>query len=473
MSDLIFTPQERRVLLRSDFSTFTHRCFRTLNPGAPFLWNWHLDLLAYKLMQVMRGEIKRLIINVPPRSLKSHLGSVALPAFVLGHDPAAQIVCVSYGQDLANKHALDCRSILLQPWYQSIFDTRLSASKSAVADFATTAHGTRLATSVGGALTGRGGHWIFIDDPIKPDEALSDAQRQACNDWFAHTLLSRLNHPDAPIIVIMQRLHTDDLVGHLLSQGGWEHVNLPAIAFEREIHHYRTILGPVTKVREAGELLHPERASRESLETLRKELGEYHFSAQYQQAPVIQGGGMVKEVWLRRYTRQTLPAQFDVTVQSWDTANKATELNDYSVCTTWGVKGKNVYLLHVLRKRMEYPELKRKVRELQAYWDAKPVLIEDKASGQQLIQDLKREGFRQAVAIKTMDDKIMRLHAQTAVIENGFVFFPTNEPWLPDFMHELMAFPKSKYDDQVDSMSQALEWISRPRNQYKASQFIL
>ena len=121
----------------------------------------------------------------------------------------------------------------------------------------------------------------------------------------------------------------------------------------------------------------------------------------------------------------------------------------------------------------DYPELKRKVRELQVDWEVKPVLIEDKASRQQLIQDLKRELFRHAVAIKTMDDKIMRLHAQAALIENGFVFFPTDEPWLPDFMHELMAFPKRKYDDQVDSMSQALEWISRPRNQYKATTFML
>jgi len=224
-----------------------------------------------------------------------------------------------------------------------------------------------------------------------PEEALSQAQRQAANEWYDHTLYSRLNDKrKGAIVLIMHRLHEDDLTGHVLAQEEWEVVRLPAIADEDERHRVETVFGRQVFGRRAGEALHPEREPREMLEQLRRTIGEYNFAGQYQQAPTPLGGGMVKAAWFKSYAANERPEKFDHIVQSWDTANKVSELSDFSVCTSWGIKGKELYLLHVLRKRMEYPELKRAVCEQCAAFETDVVLIEDKASGTQLIQELGR-----------------------------------------------------------------------------------
>ena len=180
------TPAEYQVLLRHDFVSFAARCFQELNPQAELAMNWHLEVIAAKLTAVREGKIRRLIINLPPRHLKSLMASIAFPAWCLGHDPSAQILSVSYAQDLADKLARDCRSIMMSPWYRRIFPTRLAPHRQAVQEFITTRQGYRLATSTGGVLTGRGADIILIDDPLKPEEALSEAQRQAANDWYDH-----------------------------------------------------------------------------------------------------------------------------------------------------------------------------------------------------------------------------------------------------------------------------------------------
>jgi hypothetical protein len=193
--------------------------------------------MAAKLAACYRGKIRRLIINIPPRHLKSLCASIALPAWWLGHDPTAQILCVSYGQELADKHARDCRTVMSSTFYQRVFPTRISPQKQSVPEFATTRQGFRFATSVGDVLTGRGGDIIIIDDPLKPDEALSHAQRKAVNEWYDHTLISRLNDKQAGCtILIMQRLHQDDLVGHVLEREPWEVISFPAIAEQDECH---------------------------------------------------------------------------------------------------------------------------------------------------------------------------------------------------------------------------------------------
>src|SRR5438445_9960052 len=207
MSEL-FSPGEYRAILRSDLGYFAERCFYDLNPQAAFAMNWHIEVIAAKLAAVREGKIRRLIINLPPRHLKSLMASIAFPAWCLGHDPSAQILCVSYAQELADKLARDCRSIMMSQWYRRIFRTRLAAHRQAVQEFVTTAQGYRLATSNGGVLTGRGADIILIDDPLKPEEALSEAQRQAANEWYDHTLYSRQNDKQhGAIVIIMQRLH--------------------------------------------------------------------------------------------------------------------------------------------------------------------------------------------------------------------------------------------------------------------------
>ena len=457
------TFNDYHALLRRDLSAFTERCFYELNPTTTFLPNWHLELVTSALEACRRGEITRLIINQPPRSLKSHCASVAYVAFLLGHDPAAQIICASYGQELANKHALDCRTILASAWYKGLFPhTRLSSERQAIQEFATTKQGFRLSTSVGGVLTGRGADIIIIDDPLKPDEALSDTQRRAVNDWFDHTLYSRLNDKrKGCIILIMQRLHEDDLVGHVLGLEPWKVIRLPAIAEEDETHVFQTPYGTQRVQRHAGEALHPDREPLEVLNNLRQVHGEYNFAGQYQQAPAPLGGGLVKSEWFKTYTAADVPAKFEMVLQSWDTANKPTELSDYSVCTTWGIRENHVYLLYVFRKRLGYPELKRSVREQAEAFSPQTILIEDKASGTQLIQELVHEGMHAIKRYEPTMDKIMRMHSVTSTIENGFAHLPDKAAWLDEYLHELTSFPKTKHDDQADSTSQALDWFKQ------------
>src|SRR5713226_5353147 len=258
MNDL--SSREYDAVLRSDLGYFAERCFRELNPQAELAVNWHIEVIAAKLTAVREGKIRRLIINLPPRHLKSLLASIAFPAWCLGHDPSAQILCVSYAQDLADKLSRDCRRIVASNWYRRLFPTRLSPRHQAVPEFETTTQGSRVATSVGGVLTGRGADIIVIDDPLKPEEALSQARRQAANEWFDHTLYSRLNDKQkGAIVVIMHRLHEDDLVGHVLAQEPWEVVRIPAIADDDEPHPTETVFGRQSFGRKEGEALHPER----------------------------------------------------------------------------------------------------------------------------------------------------------------------------------------------------------------------
>jgi hypothetical protein len=259
-------------MLRHDFYSFIQAIFPLVSPNGMFLPNWHIEAMACALTQVLRGETKRLIITIPPRSLKSICASVAFPAFVLGHDPRRRIICVSYSEGLARKHANDCRALMRSRLYQRLFPgTRISSNKDTELEFATMAGGNRLATSIEGTLTGRGGNFVIIDDPMKPQDAYSEAARESTKQWYGNTLLSRLDDKvNDAIVVVMQRLHVDDLVGHLLEQCGWTHLNLPAIA---ESEH-RVPLGlNRIHLRKLGELLHPEREPLTILDEFKRSMG--------------------------------------------------------------------------------------------------------------------------------------------------------------------------------------------------------
>jgi predicted phage terminase large subunit-like protein len=448
--------------LRHDFYAFTERGFAELNPHTQFRRNWHIEVICATLEAVAHGKLRRVIINVPPRSLKSHCASIAFPAWLLGHNPSAQILAVSYGQDLSDKFARDCRTLMSSQFYMTLFSARVSPQKHATAEFETTAHGYRLATSVGGVLTGRGADIIIIDDPMKPDEAPSEVRRKAVNDFYDATLYSRQNDKaNTAIVLIMQRLHEDDLVGHVLGQEPWTVLRFPAIGEEDEIYSIDGLYGRREFRRRAGEPLHADRESLATLDGIRQTLGSYNFAAQYQQSPAPLGGGIIRAEWFGHYDPAELPDSFDLIVQSWDTAAKANELSDYTVCTTWGQKGPRIFLLHVLRKRLDYPELKRAVREQWQAFGSNVILIEDKSSGMQLLQELKHEGLYAATAYEPEGDKLMRMTSQTVIIENGFLSIPREAHWLADYLHELTSFPYAKYKDQVDSTSQALHWFNQ------------
>ena len=445
------------AILRSDLYSFIGATFPIVSPNDQFAPNWHIESIALHLTRVLQG-LKRLIITLPPRSLKSVCASVAFPAFVLGHNPRQRIICVSYSEGLARKHANDCRAVMRSDLYRRIFpNTLISPAKDTELEFATTLGGNRLATSVGGTLTGRGGNLIVIDDPMKPQDAYSEAERERAKQWYANTLLSRLdNKTKDSIVVVMQRLHVDDLVGHLLEEGGWYHLNLPAIAeFEDsiELSNYKTHL------RQAGDVLHPEREPRTVLDAAKRAMGTMDFSAQYQQSPIIVGGNLIKWNWFRVYDQPPARNSRDRIIVSWDTALSAKELASYAACIVLQVRGETVHVLDVVRERLEYPDLKRKVIELHQRWrhaaNDYALLIENKGSGMSLIQDLNRENIH-AVAVDPQDDNVMRMNAQTARIEAGSISLPRQAPWLNDFQRELMTFPVSRHSDQVDALSQAL-----------------
>ena len=450
---------EVEALVRADFYSFLVRCFAELHGGQKFSPAWHAEILAAKLQGVADGSVKRLVVNVPPRHLKSLAASVALPAWLLGHDPALAVVNVTYAQDLSDKFARDCRQVMTSAWYRALFATRLASEP--LAELVTTRGGYRIATSVGGVLTGRGADVILIDDPMKPTDAMSESRRAAANDWFDSTLYSRLNDKaKGRIVIVMQRLHEDDLAGHVMRRGGWELVSFPAIAEDDERHVVETPFGGEFR-RGCGEALDPAREPIEILQKIRQTIGEMNFAAQYQQRPGPAGGGMIKAAWFRRFSDR--PANFDRIVQSWDTANKASELADYSVCTTWGLKSEKFYLLNVFRKKLSYPDLKRAVIEEDSRFSPEAILIEDRASGTQLIQELIAAGCSRATRCSPEGDKIMRLYAQRRRSRTALSFCPTRPPGSPTISPSCTTFPAGRHDDQVDSTAQALAWARAKR----------
>jgi predicted phage terminase large subunit-like protein len=414
-------------------------------------------------MRVQVGDISGLLINQPPRSLKSICVSVAYVAWLLGHDPTRRIIIVSYSNEFAAELHRQFRMVIDASWYRALFPAMRPAKDSGT-ELVTTAGGSRYATSVGGTLTGRGADLIIVDDPLKAEEAMSEPARRRVIDWYGGTLVSRLNDKQrGPIVVVMQRLHENDLAGHLLGQGGWEHLDLPAIAVEDSV----IPIGdgkPFT--RRQGEVLHAERESHAVLERIKAEIGSLMFSAQYQQRPVPLEGNLVKRDWFRFYDLPPQPGPGDLVVQSWDIAMMTGEANDYSVCTTWRMIKADYYLIDVFRARLQYPNLRRKIAGLVAQYGTETILIEKAGPGLTLLQDLRSDlpiGMTRPIGIKPDGSKVERMVAQSAKIEAGHVHLPKQADWLDSFLLELLGFPHGRHDDQVDSVSQFLKWAATRR----------
>jgi predicted phage terminase large subunit-like protein len=450
-------------LARTDFRFFLRKAAPWVIGGAPLEWNWHLDAIAHQLTRVESGDALRLLVTLPPRNLKSITISVAWVAWMLGRDPTRNFVCVSYSSELAAKLARDTLFIMQSAWYREIFPgTVISSKRSAAHDFETTAGGGRLATSIAGTLTGRGGDIIIIDDPIKPDEAQSDTTRDTVNEWYRTTLASRLNDKrTGAIVCVMQRLHQYDLAGMMLDGGGWTHLNLPAIAPENAIID---LPNGRKYYRREGEALHAARESLATLKQIKADQGSLIFEAQYQQNPVPATGNMIRANWLRYVDPANgVPDDGDI-IQSWDTASKDGIHNDYSVCITARRCGSDIHVIDVFRMKLTFPELKRASIRLARQFEADAVLIEDAASGQQLYQTLQAEspsGVPVPIRQKPEGDKKTRLSGVSSMIEAGQLVLPQKATWLAEFQSELLAFPNAKFDDQVDALSQLLGWVRR------------
>jgi predicted phage terminase large subunit-like protein len=378
---------------------------------------------------------------------------------VLGRQPTRNLICASYSKELATKHAIDTRSLMTADWYRDLFpDVRIPPRQRG--DLLKTAvGGTRRATSVTGAMLGFGGDMIIIDDPLKGLELLSKTERAQVAHWYDAIVQSRLNNKnEGVIILIMQRIHEDDLVGHVMQKERWEHLNIPAIATGRTIY---ALPRGRTFVREEGDVLQPERENRANLDLIRCIIGSYNFSAKYQQNPIPIEGALFMRSWVRYYTPATQPRSFDRVVQSWDTGLKDGPSNDYSVCTTWGVLGRDYYLLDVMRERLTFPDLKRRAVALAERFRPSTIWIEDTAAGTPLVQDLRRTTEWRPIAVPVRLEKEVRAAAQSAKVEAGQVYLPEGAPWLDEFLAEVTAFPGGKHDDQVDSMTQFLDRVDR------------
>lgn len=463
------------AILRTDFKSFVQKVFNEVSPSSEYLDNWHIDLICSELMGVENGEYNRLIINLPPRYMKSIICSVAFPAFILGHNPTVSIVCVSYNDTLSEKLALDCKKVIESEWYKELFpQTKLNKNKKAVLDFETISGGGRFSTSVNGTLTGRGGDYLIIDDPIKPVDANSDLQRNKINDWYANTLYSRLNNKNTgKIIIIMQRIHEEDLTGYLLNNyDNFKLIKIQAIAEQDEKWVIHTKHGDKIITRKKGEALHSDRENIEQLKKLKEHIGEYNFAGQYQQNPAPKDGGIIKRKWFRKYNKEELLnrindglIQISTVIQSWDTACKIEQYNDYSVCIT-ALKDiqDRTYIFDVYRRRLEFPDLIKQIVTMnnqakERFKKSVKILIEDKASGTQIIQTLRKNYCIFPEAIKPEYDKQSRLMGVSHLIENGCCLFPDREEaWWMDFENELLRFPKVKHDDQCDALSQLLNF---------------
>lgn len=453
-------PEEEALadaLIRSDLSSFFARSFEIVNAGQSYQANWHIDVIADHLQKAFQKKHNRLVINIPPRFMKSLCVSVAWPAWLLGCDPHLRIMVASYSQSLSEKHSQDCRLLMQSEWYRRIFpETRIQEGENQKHKFVTTERGCRIATSVGGLTTGEGGDVLIVDDPHNALEVRSPSCRQRVTDWFEQAFMSRLNHPgEGVVVVVMQRLHPQDLCGYLYDKGSsWKVLKLPLQATQKQIFCYQKR----RKVYKRGEILHPKRVNSFVLEQIRSEIGASAFLAQYQQHPVNQSDAMVELAWFGRYTPASLPENIRIS-QSWDTAIKTGIANDYSVCTTWAEAKNGHYLLDVCRVQLAYPALRQKVIRLADQWHPQRILVEDKASGQVLIQDLRRETSLPLFAIIPKQDKVSRMASASVLIESGNVFLPQSAPWLTAYEQEFLEFPSVRHDDQVDSTTQYLNWV--------------
>lgn len=445
-----------RELARRSLSEFVRQGWSILEPRTRFIEGFHISAICEHLEAVSRNEIPQLIINIPPGHAKSLLCSVFWPAWEWIDAPHRRIISAAYAQSLSTRDSVKCRRLIQSEWYQRNWSDRfaLTGDQNAKQRFENTKTGYRIATSVGGTGTGERGDRLIIDDPVSATDAQSATVREATNDWWDNTMSSRLNDPaTSASVIVMQRLHEDDLSGHLLAQGGWEHLVLPA---EYEGRKYVTVLGWEDPRRYEGELLWPDRFTRTYLDQQKRTLGPYHYAGQYQQAPAPEGGGLFRQEWLSYYLAR--PNSFDQVLQSWDCAFKDLSSSDYVVGQVWGRVGGDFYLLDQVRAQMSFTSTLQAIRNMSLKWPlARTKLIEDKANGTAVIDTLKRE-LPGIVPITPQGGKVARAYACQGYFEARNVHLPDPSlaPWVLDLQAELLKFPNAAHDDQVDALTQAL-----------------
>jgi len=449
-------------LLHLNFKSFLIKSFQTLSPNSQFIDNWHLDLMCKYLEGCAAGKNKRMLINIPPRSLKSTIISVAWPAWILGNSPEKRIIVASYSMNLSIKLSEDTRVLMNSNWYKKLFPkTKIRAGSNKKDKFITTKGGFRMATSIDATLTGEGADVLIVDDPQTPTKSYSMRDRKKVIKWFDQTFMTRLNNKrEGIVLVVMQRLHGDDLSGHILKKKIYTHLCLSSINNNAEVYKCEEFLYE----RNINEPLNLGFESIDEINKLKNDIGSYAFSAQYLQSPLAADSAVINMNWFGRY--DTLPQGFDSIVQSLDLAVKTNENADYSVITTWGILGNIYYLIDCFRDKLEYQDIKAVTKKLINIYNPDIVLIEDKALGQPLVQEFSNKEKVCVKAINPTKNKFARLMQIVCLIEQGRVFLPNAASWSYYFEHELSNFPNAENDDCVDSMTQFLNWVVSHDNDY-------
>lgn len=423
----------------------------------------HHHLLIERLEAVEAGELKRLMIFWPPGHAKSKYSSEYFPAWFMGRNKRKTIIHATYGTDFAERFGRKIRNNLRTQEFETIFGGTLSPDSRAAGEWETVYGGEYKAAGVGAGITGRRADIGLIDDPVKSrKEADSPTYRQNAWDWYLADFRTRLK-PGGAIIIIQTRWHEDDLSGRILPKDydfrsgwvtardgeQWYVLNFPAICMRDDDGTGRKV----------GEALWPGYIDLSMLEQLKATQGSRNWDALYQQRPRPSDGGIFKESWIRRYSN--IPIEANSIIHSWDTAQKPDQINDPSVMTAWGLGrgAPGYYLRDVFRDQIDYPTLKRKVLLYAERDNPAAILIEDKSSGQSLVQDLRSSTTLPIIPIEPLGDKTFRANEVSAMVEAGLVHLPEIAPWLIDYEGELFGFPLSTNDDQVDSTTQFLKWV--------------
>lgn len=453
-----------RELCRRSLAEFAKWAWPVLEPAAELKWGWAPDAICQHLEAVTDGRITRLLMNVPPGSMKSLLTGVIWPAWEWGPRgmPEMRFIGTAHEETLAIRDSRKCRDLIKSEWYQKLWPLELSRDLDGKREFGNTFKGVRQARSFT-SMTGVRGDRVILDDPISADAANSEAKLEAVRVAFTETLPTRVNSDKSAIVVVMQRLHEKDVSGVILDMGlPYVHLCIP-MRFD-PARRCTTAIGWSDPRTHEGELMFPERFGEAQVSELEKTLGSYGAAGQLQQRPAPRGGGILKEAWFQYYIAQP---RLDFRFITADTAQKTGQDNDYSVLQCWArsVTGAAV-LLDQIRGKWEAPEL---LVQARAFWlkhlslpgaALRSIMVEDKVSGTGLIQTLRREGIP-VIPVQRNKDKISRAHDAAPFIESGNVLLPIDASWMSDFLAEATAFPGGAHDDQMDPMFDAIAHVQR------------
>jgi predicted phage terminase large subunit-like protein len=454
---------EKELLRRkcvAEFKSFVVEMWDVIEPSQPFVDGWHIDEICKHLEAVAEFQIKKLVINIPPRHMKSLLCSVLFPAWVWLKYPNRKFIYGSYAEAIAIRDSIKTRNLVLSDKYRSLFKIKwsLSEDQNQKKVFQNTEGGERVAVGVGSGLTGQGGDYLFIDDPINAIDAFSESVRDSANLWHDMTFSTRYNNADSHAkVIIMQRLHEDDMTGHVLKNGTYEHLIMPARFDPDADLKSHTTLRFVDPRKIKNQLLWPARFNEAAIIDLERDLKE-HSEAQLQQDPKPPKGGLFPRDHWQFF--ETPPSPIIDLVQFWDCAEKPGITNDYSVCATWARTENGFYLLDLWRDKVDAPTLEVMAQTLYKKWRPTTMVIEDKSHGTSLIQYLARFTTLPIIPMLPTKSKELRAISASSTVKAKKCFLPKEGTFVKDFIKEHEKFPRGKNDDQVDTTSMSIIYFN-------------